>query len=209
MIIINFKNYKTGKDVLKLAKICKAVSKKNMMIALSAADIYPVSRFYKQVLAQHVDFNEKGAFTGAVLPEAVKENGAVGTLLNHAERKLSFNVLKKTILRCKEVKLKTIVCAASIKQAKEISKLKPDYIAFEDPTLIGTGKSISKVKASKVKKFAKIIRKTGVIPLCGAGVSTRADMKAALELGTKGILISSAIVKSKKPRRSLINLTKS
>jgi len=208
MIIINFKNYKTGKDVLKLAKICKAVSK-NIMIALSATDIYLVSRFYKQVLAQHVDFNEKRAFTGAILPESVKENGAVGTLLNHAEKRLSFNVLKKTILRCKEVKLRTIVCAASIKQAKKISKLKPDYIAFEDPTLIGTGKSISKVKASKVKRFAKIIGKTGVVPLCGAGVSTGADMKAALELGTKGILISSAIVKSKNPKKSLLNLIKS
>ena len=42
--------------------------------------------------------------------------------------------------------------------------------------------------------------------LVGAGIHTKEDTKTALELGAKGILISSAIVKAKDQRKAIKGL---
>ncbi|MDW8044074.1 MAG: hypothetical protein RMJ30_07565, partial [Nitrososphaerota archaeon] len=39
--------------------------------------------------------------------------------------------------------------------------------------------------------------------LCGAGISTPEDVYRAIELGTVGVLVSSAFVKSKDPQQTL------
>ena len=46
-----------------------------------------------------------------------------------------------------------------------------------------------------------------IIPLCGAGISTREDVKEALKLGTKGVLVASGIVKARNQRKALKELT--
>ncbi|MEM2739506.1 MAG: triose-phosphate isomerase, partial [Candidatus Bathyarchaeia archaeon] len=38
-----------------------------------------------------------------------------------------------------------------------------------------------------------------VIVLCGAGISRGEDVKVALQLGTKGVLLASGVVKAKDP----------
>ncbi len=46
--------------------------------------------------------------------------------------------------------------------------------------------------------------KVGV--LCGAGISTGDDMKAALELGAEGVLLASGIILAPNPKEALMGL---
>jgi len=196
MIIINFKTYKeaTGKNALKLAKLLK---NKKVIISAQATDLFQVSK-YTKVIAQSVDNAEYGKFTGSIIPESIKASGAIGTLLNHSEKKLKLNVLKECIDKCKKLDLITIVCSKSLNEIKKIIKFKPDYIAFEIPELIATGKAISVYKPESIKKFVNLLKNTSIKPLCGAGISSCEDIKAAYSLGTKGVLVSSAFIKNPK-----------
>jgi triosephosphate isomerase len=101
-----------------------------------------------------------------------------------------------------------VVCVPSISQALKIARLKPRYIAYEVPSLIGTGKAISKAKPGDVSRFAKAMEKRGIIPLCGAGISNGDDVRTAIQLGCKGVLLASAVANAKNPRRILIDLVK-
>ena len=42
--------------------------------------------------------------------------------------------------------------------------------------------------------------------LCGAGISTGDDMKAAMDLGADGVLLASGIVKAENPKEALLDL---
>jgi len=218
IIIVNFKAYEeaTGSNVLGMAKIHERVAKKTgakMMIAVQNADVYRVSNTVSiHVLAQHADPVEFGAHTGSDLPEDLRSNGAWGVLINHSEDRMELLVIEKTIKRCSQAGLKTIACAESITKAFEIAKMKPDFLAFEDPELIGTGKSVSRQKPESVRKFAEMVKKANkgrkrkTIPLCGAGISERQDIIKALELGVDGVLVASAIVKARNPAKTLEKL---
>jgi len=203
IIVINLKTYKQGEKVLKLAKIIERFDK-NIIFGVQASDIYEVAKQTKlKVYSQHVDYFEPGRFTGYVLPEAVKKDKATGTFLNHSEHKLSYDVLKKTIARCKKVGLKTLVFANSLREAEKIQKLKPDYLAIEPPELVGGKKSISKTKPELIRKIKNKIKRKFLV---GAGISTREDVKIAMQLGAVGIAISSVITKAKNPGKKLKEL---
>ena len=215
IIIINFKTYKesTGKNAVKLAKICEKVAKKtkkSIAIAVSETDICEVTKKVKiPVLAQHVDGEEYGAHTGSILPESIKKLGAVGSLINHSERQIPFDKIEKAVQRCKKNKLITIVCAKDDKLSEKLSKLHPDFIAMEPPELIGGKISVSSSKPELVKKTVKKVKKNKVKTICGAGVHTKEDVKAALKLGTVGVLLASGITKSNFPEKDLLEMCKS
>lgn len=212
IIIVNFKTYREalGKNAVRLARICDLVAKetgKSIAVAVSAPDIYAVKKEVDiPVIAQHVDSDEFGANTGAILPEAVKEAGAFGTLLNHSEKQIAMKTLKQTIERCREVNLLTIVCAKDDKVAEQIAKLKPDYVAMEPPQLIGGKISVSTAEPELVKKTVEKVEKHGIKTICGAGVHTKQDVSAAIKLGTVGVLIASGVVKHKDPEKELREL---
>ena len=200
IIIINFKTYKQGKDVLKLAKQIEKVNN-DIIIGVQANDIYEINKLTKlKVYSQHVDYQKKGKNTGFILPESIKKDKAVGSFLNHSEHKLSFSILNKTIKRCKKLKLKTIVFVASLKEAQKIKTLKLDYLIIEPPELVGGKRSISKAKPELI---TNIKNKLKIKFLVGAGIHTKEDVKIAMKLGASGIAISSAITKSKNPMRFL------
>ncbi|MBI2142860.1 triose-phosphate isomerase, partial [Candidatus Woesearchaeota archaeon] len=157
LIIVNFKTYKeaTGENAVKLAKMCEAAAKKTankvkIAVAVQAADILRVSAAVDakliSVFAQHIDANGQGKSTGFVTAEAVSGAGASGTLLNHAEHKITD--VAKRIATAKAAKLATVVCAADVAEAKAIAGMKPspDYIAVEPPELIGGKISVSEAK---------------------------------------------------------------
>ncbi len=198
MIIINFKTYKQGKQVVNLAKKISKVDKK-AILCVQAADIYPVSKsVINPVFAQHVDSKEKGRNTGYVLLESIKSEGGVGTLLNHSEHRISIKEIKEIINKCEKLGLKTIVFAGSLVETGKIKKLGPWAIAYEDPYLVGSGKSITQYQSKNVEKFAKMFKGSKIIPLCGAGMSSLEDIKSAKELGCKGVVIGSAIARDEK-----------
>ncbi|MFW6283077.1 MAG: triose-phosphate isomerase [Minisyncoccales bacterium] len=200
VIIINFKTYKKGKDVVRLAKSAEKINK-NIIIGVSPVDIKNVVEATSlRVYSQHVDYYEPGRYTGYIIPEAVKAAGAKGCFLNHSEHKLDFKIIKKTIERCRKIGLKTAVFAANLKEAKNIEKLKPDYLIVEPPELVAGNVSVSDAKPEFIKKIADNLKSNFIV---GAGIKTGKDVKKALELGAKGIAVSSAVTKAKKPENVL------
>lgn len=210
LYVINFKTYKkaTGRDAVRLAKICERVSKKykkKIIVAVQAADIDKISDVVKiPVYAQHVDADKYGAHTGWIIPEAVKKDGGKGSLVNHSEHKLSNAKIKETIKRLRALKMKSIVCAKTPARAKELAKYKPDMIAIEPPGLIGGKISVSKAKPEVITRTTQAVRKIPV--LCGAGIHTTEDVRRAKELGAKGVLVASGVVKARDQKKALEKL---
>ena len=205
MIVINFKNYKKGKDVLALAKKIEKYLP-NAIVAVPATDIKSVSENTKlAVYAQHVDSpTSPDRSTGYVTAEMIKKDGAKGSILNHSEHKLVD--VKSPLKNLQENKLKGIVCVSTLTEARELKSLNPEYMAYEDPELIATNKSITQYKSDDIKKFVNLVKGTKIIPLCGAGIHSAEDVKEAKRLGCKGVLIASAIAKSKNPEALLKKL---
>ena len=205
VLVINFKTYAqaTGRRALELARVAEKVAKDlnvEIIVAVQPVDIRLIAENVEiPVYAQHVDPIKPGAHTGHILPEAVKEAGAKGTLLNHSENRLRLDIINEAIQRAKEIGLETIVCADKPETSAAVAVLKPTAIAIEPPELIGTGISVSKAKPEVITNTVNIIRKIDEsIPiLTGAGITFKDDVEKALNLGTQGVLVASAIVKAK------------
>jgi len=207
--IVNFKTYKeaAGNRALVLAKVCEKIAKKRkakVIVCLQPADICISKKISIPVFAQHVDAAEPGQTTGYVTAYDVKKDGAKGTLLNHSEHKMPFSKLRKAVQICRKKNLAVVICASSPSEAKKVSRLKPDYIAIEPPELIGGKISVSEAKPEVIEKTTRAIRKIPI--LCGAGIHQKDDVKKAFQLGAKGILVASAVVKAKNPAKVLDDL---
>lgn len=208
LAIVNFKAYSSaiGSNAVKLAKDCEKAAKKcrgvTVTLAVSCCDIAAVAKAVKlPVLAQHVDSFEFGAHTGAVLAEAAKQAGAVGSLLNHSEKRIDLVTLKNSIEQLHKAKMIAVACANAPKAAIMIAGLNPDFIAIEPPELIGGNIAVSSAKPEIITETTENVRKIPV--LCGAGIKTQLDVEKAVKLGAKGILISSGITLAKNPAQEL------
>ncbi len=209
VIAVNFKAYKNavGKNSVKLAKICEKFSQKaKIIVCINPVDLKDVVRKVKvDVYCQHMDSNDYGKFTGSILGEAVKSAGAKGVLLNHSEKRISFDTLKKTVAKAKKLGLKTIVCAKDSEEAKKISALKPDFVAVEPPELIGGKISVSTARPELIKKTVTLVSKRCLV-LVGAGVHEKSDIDIALKFKAKGVLLASVITQAKNPKKALKEL---
>ena len=211
LIVINFKTYAeaTGHAAENLAKAAEMVSKMEkvpIIIAVQPTDIYRIARTVSiPVYSQHIDPIAYGANTGSILPEAVFDSGARGTLINHSEKKLTLDVIEKIIKKAKELKLKTICCAADSKQAKAVAQFDPDYVAVEPPELIGGDISVSTADPDLIRDSAKKVAAASDVSklLVGAGVKTKQDIDIAMKLGAVGVLLASGITKAKDPKRAI------
>jgi len=211
-IIVNFKAYESavGENALKMAQIHQRVADEtgvSFAICVQAGDIHSISQSVKiPVFAQHTDPIAYGSHTGGILPESVKFAGAYGTLLNHAEKQLSFDVLETSIMRAKDAGLFTCVCANTPEAAAEIAKFNPDLIAVEPPELIGGDISVSDAKPEVVERAVAMVENVKI--LVGAGVKTTEDIKKAIELGASGVLLASGVTRAENPYEVLTNLAK-
>lgn len=210
MLITNFKTYEsaTGQAAVDLAKIHQEVFKETgveIAVAVQAADIWRVSQEVGiSVFAQHIDAVGYGSSTGHILAESVKAAGAMGTILNHSEHRLERNVLKACITRAKEAGLKVIVCAKDPEEGASFLEFEPDWIAVEPPELIGGDISVSTAQPEIIESAARLIG--GEKLLVGAGVKNGEDVKIALKLGAKGVLLASGITKASNPKEVLRDL---
>lgn len=163
LVVVNFKTYESalGEAAVRLAKIHQEVAIETgaaLALCVSALDVQAVSKAVSlPVFAQHVDPVAFGAYTGFVPPAAVKAAGAFGTLLNHAEHKLSDDVLAATILKCREVGLFTLVCAESVERASRVMAFHPDLIALEPPELIGGDISVSTARPELISEAVNAV----------------------------------------------------
>ena len=212
---MNFKTYieATGKRAVELAKIADQVSRDSgvtIAVAPQFTDLKTVTEAVEiPVFSQHIDPIKPGAYTGHVLAEAVKAAGASATLLNHSEKRIKISEIEEVLSLARISDLTTLVCTDTPGVSAAVASLNPDMIAIEPPDLIGTGVAVSKAWPELITNAIKRIRSvnSSVDILCGAGVSTAEDVGKALELGTRGVLVSSSVVKGTSPLRLLENMT--
>lgn len=211
VIILNFKTYEqaTGKNAVKLAKICQQVARRakaDIRIAVQPTDLAAVVKAVKiPVYAQHIDSCSYGKFTGFVTAEAVKAVGAKGTLLNHSEHRLKIDELEECVKQAKKLGLVVVLCANDPLVGQALAALKPDFIAVEPPNLIGGAISVSEAEPAVIKDIIKRIGKREKV-LVGAGIHTGKDVKVAKELGAMGVLLASGVTTAKDPRKVLKDL---
>ncbi|MCX8204563.1 MAG: triose-phosphate isomerase [Candidatus Nezhaarchaeota archaeon] len=204
IILINFKAYAEayGIKAIELAKKVEKVSRELgvcMAVAPQFTDLAKVALEVEiPVFAQHVDPVEPGAWTGHVLPEAIKEAGAVGTLINHSERRLLLADVEAAVARAKQVGLLSLVCANSPKVSAAVAAMEPWAVAIEPPELIGHGVAVSRARPDAVLRTIELVRRVNpsIVTLCGAGVVQGVDVYMALKLGTQGVLLASGVVKA-------------
>lgn len=199
------KAYMYGKQVLALAVHADRLAEKyrvSIIFTPQYVDIPAIVRHTDQlyVFAQHADPIEPGRGVGSVLLEALKEAGASGILLNHAEKRVSLGQLNQTIRRADAVGLATLVCADSPEEAAAIAHLSPNMILAESPELIGK-KQEGKLQRTGIAMINETIR--GIDPRIkvfhSAGIYTAEDVRQIVSLGAEGTGSTSGIVKAKDP----------
>ena len=204
LFIINCKNYEeiAGSKITKFVKIAEKIAKKHKLkIAVAPPQhlLGQISNSKILILAQHLDNVKIGSTTGFMIPELVKKSKIDGSLINHSEHRISSKEISALVSKLKELKMISVVCVKNVAEAKKYAKLNPDYIAIEPPELIGSGRAVSKERPELITNAVKAVknprRKTKL--LCGAGIVSGADVEKAIQLGSKGILVASGIVKAK------------
>jgi len=210
-VLVNFKTYlsSTGENANKIAKIAEKVASEtgvSIGVAVQAVDLRMVAgECNVPVFAQHVDDIEPGSNTGAVLAEAIKRAGAVGTLVNHSEKRIVDKV-GSTVSSANRAGLMTIVCAETPDEAEKFIGFAPDYIAIEPPELIGGDISVSTAQpeliSSAVERFG------GDKVVVGAGIKTGEDVRIARKLGAAGVLVASGVCKAGDPESVLMDFAK-
>jgi triosephosphate isomerase len=216
MFVINCKNYEeiAGDKIVKFVKTAEKISKKyKVKIAISPPQhlIGVVSNSSIPILSQHVDDSKVGSTTGFVIPELLKKSKVKGSLINHSEHRISSREIQKLVLKLKELKMISILCVKDVAEVKKYAKLNPDYIAIEPPELIGSGKAVSTEKPELIAKAADAVKnaKNSTKLLCGAGIVSGEDVSKAIELGSKGILVASGIIKAKDWNKIMTDFAKS
>ena len=214
LIVVNFKTYQTahGASAVGMAQVMTDIEAQCTLIAvLSPFDLSSVVSAAPQleVWCQHLDPIGFGSNTGWLHPETAIERGASGTLINHAEHKVS---IEHVTILLEQVPDEFVVCAcaADVEEAKALASLKPEYIAVEPPELIGGEISVTsadpEIISSTLQAVKEIADSVGV--LCGAGVKDRNDVSKAIQLGTEGVLLASGVTKAEDPRESLEGLVR-
>jgi triosephosphate isomerase len=215
IIALNLKAYKEslGKKGMELCQIASEVSLLSgvrIIVAPQAVDLREAAQVSGDVFAQHVDLHKQGAFTGFLTVEAIKEAGCKGSLVNHSEHRIPENEIAETIARLNDAGLESMLCTKDAAESAHLAKYGPTYIAVEPPELIGSGISVSKAKPEVVSGTVEAVAKVNKTPvLCGAGVSNGQDVKKAVELGAKGVLLASAYVKARDPKKLLTEMAES
>ena len=214
LIALNFKTYleAIGENSLKLARIAEEVSKEYDIGVMVAPPLLDLGRVVKEVeipvFAQHVDPYKPGSHTGSIIAEDVKAVGAAGSIVNHSERRLRLADIGMILERLRENGLISLLCTDTVETTRAGAALGPDALAIEPPELIGTGIPVSKAKPEVVVGAVEAVKKINpsVHILCGAGISTGDDVAKAIELGTEGVLLASAYVKAKDPKKILSDM---
>jgi len=197
------KAYLYGEEMLKLAKVIDKVAMKydvDVIVTPQYTDISLLANNTERILvfAQHMDYLPVGRGLGSVLPEAVKAAGAVGVMLNHAEKKLTMEEVEKTIARADEVGLATIVCADTVEELVAIAKLSPNLLVAEPTELIGTGTtSDSNYVIETIRQVREI--NPEIMVLQGAGISNGQDVYNTIKLGAQATGSTSGIIKAADP----------
>ncbi len=209
MIILSLKTYKeaTGDNALKLLSSVKKISEETgvkIIPAVQPTDIYRIKKELGiEVWAQHIDPIDPGKNMGWLSPYSLKEAGATGVVINHSEHKTTDDEVKKILVKAKEYELKNVVIAFDPDTVIKYDSWEPDFISYEKEDAIGTGKSMVKTEAANIKKLVSVLTRPLII---GAGIATGNDIREAVKIGAKGIIMASKFVLAENPEEKLREL---
>lgn len=204
LVVVNFKTYASAYGVRaeQLGKMMAEVNTDARMVAVvSAFDLSAVSSIEGlEVWSQHLDPVGKGSHTGWLEPDAALERGAVGTIINHAEHKVSIEHVSN-LMEMLPKGFPICACAADVEEARALAELGPTFIAVEPPELIGGDISVTTADPAIVSDTVSAVKEVNpnVRVLCGAGVKNGQDVATAIELGAEGVLLASGVTKAASP----------
>ena len=135
---------------------------------------------------------------GDLSSKALKEAGAVGVMLNHAEKKLDLETLAATIKRADELGLATIVCTDTLEEIKAVAAMEPNIIVAEPTALIGTGQTSDMDYVLDTIAAVKAINPE-IMVLQGAGISNGSDVYNVIAAGAEATGSTSGIIKAADP----------
>ena len=207
---MGLKGYLYGKKALEFAKAADDISKKYDVSIIFDPQYVDIPKIVEEtenlyIFAQHMDPIEIGRGVGSILPEALKEVGAVGTILNHSERMITLSHIYRSIKRADDIGLATLVCTDSPKEAAAMAYLNPNIVLAEPPDLIATGKSVTKVLKNFISETISMVKEINpnIIIGCGAGIKDAEDVKEIIKMGAELTGSTSAILKSDNPAKKL------
>ena len=207
------KNYIFGDAVLEYAKAADAAAKEHDVDVLFVAPYTDIRRVRENtdrliVLAPHMDAIKPGRGIADVLPEALKAAGAQGVVLNHSEKPVTLNILRKTIDRAKELDLLTFVCADTVAEAQAIAQLHPDVLNPEPTELIGSGTVTDMRYVKEVIRAVKSINPSILVEQA-AGITTAQQVYEFIMAGSEAAGSASGILTSADPYALLNDMVRS
>ena len=211
LVVVNFKTYTSAlaSAADRLGKQMADVNTNARMVAVTSAfDLSSVSSIEGlEVWSQHLDPVGQGSHTGWLEPETAIARGAVGTIINHAEHKVSLDHVRDLMAMLPEG-FPVCACAADVTEARALAKLGPTFIAVEPPELIGGDISVTTADPTIVSDTVAAVKEVNpnVRILCGAGVKNGQDVATAIALGAEGVLLASGVTKANDPQAVLEDL---
>jgi triosephosphate isomerase len=202
------KNYIYGDAVLEYAIAADTASKEYDIDVLFVVPYTEIRRVRENtdkliVLAPYMDAIKPGRGIADVLPEALKAAGAQGVVLNHSERPMSLNAIRKTIDRANELDLLTFVCADTVAEAQALAMLHPDILNPEPTELIGSGTVSDIGYVREVVRAVKSIDQSILVEQA-AGITTAQQVYDFIIEGSEAAGSASGILTSANPH-SLLN----
>lgn len=211
LVVVNFKTYTSAlaSAAEQLGKQMASIQTNARMVAVTSAfDLSDVSAIDGlEVWSQHLDPVGQGSHTGWLEPETAIARGAVGTIINHAEHKVSIEHVKDLMAMLPDG-FPICACAADVTEARALAALGPTFIAVEPPELIGGDISVTTADPSIVSDTVAAVKEVNpnVRILCGAGVKNGQDVATAIALGAEGVLLASGVTKANDPAAVLADL---
>ena len=188
----NWKMNKTLSETKAFAESIKPILPKgkwcNVVLCVPAVNIQAAVRLFKDcriaIGAENCHFEEKGAFTGEITAEMIKEAGAKYVIIGHSERRQYYNETDVTVNKKTHAALaaglRPIVCVGESLEQRELgvteelisyqvktalagldeNQVRRVVIAYEPIWAIGTGKTATAEQAGEVCAHIRaIIRK--------------------------------------------------
>jgi len=150
-------------------------------------------------------FEKKGAFTGEISPNMLKEVGCQYVIIGHSERrkyqKETDELINEKIKAALKVGLNPILCIDNANQIKkDTDGLSQDdlnrlAIAYEPIWAIGTGKACGIPEAKEMSLKIKEILGNSISVLYGGSISSQNAQGYIKESGFDGLLVGGASLK--------------
>jgi triosephosphate isomerase len=197
------KSYIYGDKVLELAKAADAAAVKYDVDVLFISPYTEIRRIRENcpnliILAPYMDTLRPGRGMADVLPEAVRDAGAQGVVINHCERPMTLTAIKKTIDRANELDMFSFVCADTIEEAKAVAQLGPDIINPEPTELIGSGQASDMSYVMEAINAVKAINPNIMVEQA-AGITTAQQIYDFIMAGSEAAGSASGILNSPDP----------